>query len=58
MSGAVGPPLTWGAPSFAVFAKGGNHSLMYQEKCYATRLANEIFGHPSFKRTIPGSFSR
>ena len=48
---------TEGAPSFALFAKGG-YVQRLQLGGYATRFLNEISAQPSFTRTGPASSKR
>jgi hypothetical protein len=45
---------TVGAPSFALFAKGGYHERRLL-RSYAAQSRNEIFPHPSFTLTGPAS---
>ena len=48
---------TEGAPSFALFAKGG-YVQRLQLGGYATRFLNEISAQPSLTRTGPASSKR
>jgi hypothetical protein len=49
---------TMGAPSFAVFAKGGSRECLCKWVDHATRSRNEISVQPSFTRTGPASSKR